>query len=161
MGDENGGCEDAGDVADLLGGDLAGVCFMKVHLIFGDPTHNIDLRYGLREAAIAWRYSSGHGTAIRDFGVGSFAVRREFVDRLLNTERLQAGLGSPLGREALASLALAASATMTEIYESAVYAYERIVQPLGAEFLDQIRPATVRLSELAHRPNAAAAKTLR
>ena len=50
---------------------------------------------------------------------------------------------------------------MTEVHESAVYGYERNVRPVGMEFPDQIRPAPVRLSEPAHRPNAAAAKTLR
>ena len=154
-------CADAADVEDLLRGDLIGAGFMKDYLIFGDSTNDIDLSYGRREASIASRYSAKHGTQIRDFGVGSFALQRELVDQILSVSRLHAGLGSPLGREALASLALAASTANVGIHESAVYAYERVISPLNMELLDQIRPVPVRLSAAAYIPNEAVARTLR
>ncbi len=154
-------CDDPADVAALLEGDLLGAGFMKDYLIVGDSTHDADLSYGRREAAIASRYSASKGTPIRDFGIGSFAVRRDLVDEILSVNRLHAGLGSPMGREALASLALAASAANVKIFESAVYARERIVTPLDMEFIDQIRPVPVRLSSQTYRPNDAVARTLR
>lgn len=94
---------------------------------------------------MAWRYSNANGTPIRDFGVGSFAIRRDAVPTILGVGRPPTGEGSPLGREALASLAIAASLARLTIHEAPVYAYERDTRPIDMEFLDHVGPTPSRL----------------
>lgn len=131
-------CEDISDVAGLLEGDAKGAEFMKDLMVLGET----EIRsHGRREASIAWRYSNSNGAAIRDFGVGSFALQRNAVPRILSIPRPATGGGSPLGREALASLAVAASLMHLSIHEAPVYACEREADPLTMEFLDQLTAA--------------------
>ena len=130
-------CGDVNDVADLLAGDLRGAAFTKDVLILGD-TDSRSFSNGRWEASVASRYSKAHGTPIRDFGVGSFVLRTNMVAQLLSVSRPPTGPGSPLGREALGSLAVAASFCGLTIFESPVYACERDTETLDPKFLDHI-----------------------
>lgn len=130
--------QDITDVGDLLRGHENGASFMKDTMV--SPELDSDCkRFHVNEASIALHYSSANGTPIRDFGLGSFALRRNVVSKVLAVRRPPAGEGSPLGREAVASLAVAASVAGLTIHESPVYCTERNSYPLSPAFLAQLR----------------------
>ncbi len=78
--------QDITDVGDLLRGHENGASFMKDTMV--SPELDSDCkRFHVNEASIALHYSSANGTPIRDFGLGSFALRRNVVSKVLAVRR--------------------------------------------------------------------------